>query len=313
MKVISLFSGCGGLDLGFVQAGHEIVWGNDIDPDAVETYKKNISSHIVLGDLKDIPSHEIPNGDIVIGGFPCQGYSMANRFRVVDDERNVLYREFLRVVKDKQPAYFVAENVRGILSLGKGDVINQIIEDFTNAGYKVKYQLFNLADYGVPQTRQRVIILGVRNDLKEEIDFPVPTHAKNGDLLREPWVSIGEALQGVPEPSSDSQWLNHIYSKYKVTNRNFTGHRQTDPNKPSPTILARGNGGGGVVVIQHPKNHRRLSVRETAIVQTFPNDFNFTGSLTSCYRQVGNAVPPKFSYILAKLIGKSRKKDEGEK
>jgi DNA (cytosine-5)-methyltransferase 1 len=300
MKVVSLFSGCGGLDLGFVQAGHEIIWANDIDKDAVKTYKENIGPHIIQGDLKEIPSDQIPKADIVIGGFPCQGFSMANRFRVIEDERNSLYREFYRVVRDKQPCYFVAENVKGILSLGKGQVIQQIVQDFESAGYRVKYKLFNLADYGVPQIRQRVIILGIRKDIKEEIMFPTSTHSKTGDENTEPWVTIGQALSDIPEPTEESSIYNHVYSEYKVTNRNFTGHRLVDPNKPSPTILARGNGGGGVVVIQHPKNHRRMSIRETAIIQTFPMDFLFFGSKTSCYRQIGNAVPPQFACLLAK-------------
>ncbi|WP_426579029.1 DNA cytosine methyltransferase [Bacillus altitudinis] len=299
MKVVSLFSGCGGLDLGFIQAGHEIIWANDIDSDAVKTYRFNIGSHIIEGDLKDIPSSKIPYGDIVIGGFPCQGFSMANKYRVIDDERNSLYREFYRVIRDKQPRYFVAENVRGILSLGKGEVIAQIVQDFESAGYRVKYKLFNLADYGVPQIRQRVILLGVRSDIKEDVPFPVPEYSKTGEGNMKTWVTIGEALKDIPEPTEDCNIYNHVYSEYKVTNRNFTGHRLTDPNKPSPTILARGNGGGGVVVIQHPNNHRRMSIRETAIIQTFPMDFVFNGSKTSCYRQVGNAVPPLFACLLA--------------
>ncbi|MEH7094488.1 DNA cytosine methyltransferase [Neobacillus vireti] len=300
MKVVSLFSGCGGLDLGFIQAGHEIIWANDIDFDAVETYKKNIGTHIIHRDLKEILSNQIPESDIVIGGFPCQGFSMANRFRVIDDERNSLYREFYRVIKDKQPRYFVAENVKGILSLGKGEVVKQIVEDFESAGYRVKYKLFNLADYGVPQSRQRVIFIGVRNDTHDDIMFPSPTYSKTAKENTKPWVTIGQALKDIPEPSEDCTLYNHVYSEYKVTNRNFTGHRLVDPDKPSPTILARGNGGGGVVVIQHPKNHRRMSIRETAIIQTFPMDFIFTGSKTSCYRQIGNAVPPLFANLLAK-------------
>ncbi|MFW0782350.1 DNA cytosine methyltransferase [Rossellomorea marisflavi] len=302
MKVVSLFSGCGGLDLGFVQAGYEMIWANDIDTDAVETYKTNIGNHIIHGDLKEISSSQIPKADVVIGGFPCQGFSMANRFRVLEDERNSLYREFFRVIKDLQPKYFVAENVKGILSLGKGEAIKQIVQDFESAGYKVKYKLFNLADYGVPQSRQRVIILGIRNDIDHDVVFPAPTHTKNHSEGTKPWVTIGEALNDIPEPSEDSALYNHIYSEYKVTNRNFTGHRLVDPNKPSPTILARGNGGGGVVVIQHPNNHRRMSIRETAIIQTFPMDFIFTGSKTSCYRQIGNAVPPLFAKLLAEIL-----------
>ncbi|MCL1075787.1 MULTISPECIES: DNA cytosine methyltransferase [Shewanella] len=302
-KVISLFSGAGGLDLGFKNAGFDIVWANDFDKDACNTYTHNIGSHIVCGSIEDIDSNEIPEADIIIGGFPCQGFSQANLLRFADDERNKLYLEFLRVVKDKKPKLFFAENVSGILSLAKGEAIKKIENDFSLAGYSVKKKLFNVADYGVPQSRKRVIIVGVRKDLNIDYDFPIATHtspskAKKEQLL--PWVSISKALEDIPDADdADHGLLNHDYSKYKITNRNFTGHRKTDPEKPSPTILARGNGKGGVCAIQHPKNHRRMSVRESATIQTFPKSFEFFGSLTSCYRQVGNAVPVKFAEQLA--------------
>ncbi len=306
MKIISLFSGAGGLDLGLIQTGHIIVWANDIDHDAVETYRKNIGDHIIEDDIENVKTEDIPDAEVVVGGFPCQGFSLANLKRNGEDERNKLYMQFLRIVKEKQPLYFLAENVRGILSLEKGEAIKKIVSDFTSAGYRVQYKLFNTADFGVPQTRWRVIIAGTRKDLPIELNYNYPstTHMKNPKdtgsqkgLL--PWVSCGEALEGIPEPSgSKNQFFNHIYSKYKVTNRNFTGHRTTDPNKPSPTILARGNGKGGVCAIQHPMNHRRMSIRESATIQTFPMDFEFVGKMNSCYRQVGNAVPILFAYHL---------------
>lgn len=302
MKVVSLFSGAGGLDLGFKNAGFEIVWANDIDADAVETYKKNIGNHIILKDLSLVDMDTIPNCDIVIGGFPCQGFSQANLLRNKDDERNQLYLEFLRVVKAKKPKFFFAENVRGILSLDNGTAIQKIESDFQALGYKVKKQLFNVADFGVPQMRHRVIIVGVRNDVDLDYVFPNPTHCSPSKISQtklQSWITIGNALENIPEPHEDCSLLNHVYSAYKVTNRNFTGHRETDPNKPSPTILARGNGKGGVCAIQHPNNHRRMSVRESATIQTFPLNFEFIGSMTSCYRQVGNAVPPLFAEALA--------------
>jgi DNA (cytosine-5)-methyltransferase 1 len=153
----------------------------------------------------------------------------------------------------------------------------------------------------------RVIIAGTRNDLSESKDykFPIKTHGKP-KLIQETrlhrWVTIGKALEEIPEPESDHDLENHTYSKYKVTNRNFTGHRTTDPNKPSPTILARGNGKGGVCAIQHPNNHRRMSIREQALIQTFPITFSFIGSMNSCYRQVGNAVPVKFGACLGRML-----------
>ncbi len=291
MKIVSLFSGAGGLDLGLIKSGHKIVWANDIDSDSCKTYKLNIGNHIICKDIADVELSEIPNCDVVVGGFPCQGFSMANMLRSSADERNNLYKHFYRIIDGLKPTYFIAENVRGILSLDNGSAIKNIVKEFTNAGYRVKYKQFNTADYGVPQTRIRVIIVGTREDLPKEMDFqfPVSTHEKSN------WVSISSALRNIPEPDDVTTELkNHVFSKYKVTNRNFTGHRKTDPNKPSPTILARGNGKGGVCAIQHPLNHRRMSVRESALIQTFPLNFEFVGSMGSMYRQVGNAVPVLF-------------------
>jgi DNA (cytosine-5)-methyltransferase 1 len=307
VKVVSLFSGAGGLDLGLIQSGHELIWANDNDADAVNTYKKNIGNHIVLGPIEDVPSEAIPNCDVVVGGFPCQGFSLANMQRFEGDERNKLYLEFRRIIIDKRPMYFLAENVRGILSLSNGEVIKKIEDDFSKAGYRVSKHLFNVADYGVPQNRWRVILAGTRSDLdsSHSYRYPSPTHcspAKSNKSGLMPWVTVGEALKGMPEPDEDNDYPNHICSKYKVTNRNFTGHRATDPNKPSPTILARGNGKGGVCAIQHPKNHRRMSIRESATIQTFPEDFEFYGSMNSCYRQVGNAVPVLFARRLGEEL-----------
>jgi DNA (cytosine-5)-methyltransferase 1 len=296
MRVVSLFSGAGGLDLGLKMAGHDIVWANDFDKDSCETYRFNVGEHIVFGDITKIDLESIPESDVVVGGFPCQGFSMANLQRTVDDTRNTLYREFLKIVRIKKPKYFIAENVRGILSLGGGEVIKKIVSDFADAGYFVEYRVFNFADYGVPQSRRRVLICGSRYGVSP-LRLPEPTHSKND------WVSAGKALEAIPEPGTSGEQLkNHIFSKYKVTNRNFTGHRWTDPNKPSPTILARGNGKGGVCAIQHPNNHRRMSVRESALIQTFPLDFEFFGRMNSMYRQVGNAVPPRFGMLLGNCL-----------
>lgn len=311
MKIVSLFSGAGGLDLGLKQSGHKIIWANDIDPDAVKTYEHNIGKHIVLADIGNLQDDELPQADVVVGGFPCQGFSLANRKRSGDDARNTLYLQFLRVVQKTTPLYFLAENVRGILSLADGAAIKTIISDFSSIGYRVKYQLFNVADFGVPQSRFRVIIAGTRKDLPTEADFDFPkaTHSKKNSSQMQPWVTISEGISGIPDPDQHPDALpNQVYSRYKVTNRNFTGHRSTDPNKPSPTILARGNGGGGVCAIQHPQNHRRLSVRESAAIQTFPHDFKFVGAMNSQYRQVGNAVPVMFGRVLGECLSHSKKR-----
>lgn len=304
MRIISLFSGAGGLDLGLIEAGHTIIWANDHDRDCVLTYAKNIGDHIVHGDIETVAACEIPDGDVVVGGFPCQGFSQANLLRSGKDDRNRLYLEFLRIVREKQPKWFLAENVRGILSLDSGKAIRRIKQDFSDAGYRVQSRLFNVADFGVPQSRWRVIIAGTRSDLPDDANYvyPIPTHSTDQGTSLLPWVSVGFALRGIPEPDEPHALLNHEYSKYKVTNRNFTGHRTTNPDKPSPTILARGNGGGGVCALQHPNNHRRMSVREQALLQTFPMSFEFIGKLNSCYRQVGNAVPVLFGKSLGLML-----------
>ena len=150
LKIISLFAGAGGMDLGFMNAGFEIMWANDFDEDSVKTYRRNFGDHIILGDIEKIRTKNMPdNPDVVIGGFPCQGFSIANLGRSVDDNRNKLYKQMLRVIRVKKPKYFVAENVAGILTLGKGIVMQKIIKDFRSIGYKVDYKILNAADYGV--------------------------------------------------------------------------------------------------------------------------------------------------------------------
>ncbi len=303
MKIVSLFSGAGGLDLGLKAEGHKIVWANDIFLDAAATYRANVGDHIDTRDICIIPSSEIPACDVVVGGFPCQGFSIANWGRTSEDPRNQLFKEMVRVVRDKQPRYFVAENVRGLLSMGKGKALHEIERFFSKAGYRVQHHLVNAADYGVPQQRMRLLIAGVRNDLPELPEFPpIPTHAQKAcaPLLNlPPWKAVGEALAHFPEPDKGLHIPNHEHSRYKLTFNGHLGHRFVDPSRPAPTVTARGDEKGGVVVLHHPGNHRRMTARELAAVQSFPDTFVFSGTKTSAYRQIANAVPP----LLGKAIG----------
>lgn len=294
MNIISLFSGAGGLDLGLIHAGHHIVWANDIDGNAVATYRANVDPNIVQADIRDVNINEIPDGDVVVGGFPCQGFSIANIRRNVNDERNLLYEFFYHTIQIKQPSFFIAENVKGILSLGGGAIMQNIIRDFNEAGYQVESHLVNMADYGIPQHRERVFIIGQRNNIGNNMlfHFPEPTHN------RENWVSIKEAIDNLPPAGDITNDPNNYGSNYRIVVKNFTAHRVTNPDFPSPTILARGNGKGGVCAIPHYNGKRRLTIRESAIIQTFPMDFNFIGNMGSCYRQIGNAVPVHFGEIL---------------
>lgn len=300
MRVVSLFSGAGGLDLGFKMAGHEVVWANDLYEDAVHTYQKNIGDHIILEDVRNISVDEIPDCDIVIGGFPCQGFSVANTKRHIDDERNELYKQLIRIIEDKRPKFFLAENVKGLTNLGKGQVFKMILSDFEYLGYRVQYRILNAADYGVPQTRLRVIIVGVRSDIEWEYEFPKATHSREGRDDLPAWVSVSDALKGLPDPDSENDIPNHTYSKYKLNINGYIGHRLLDPDKPAPTVTARGDNRGGVVILPHPNGQRRMSCREVASVQSFPVDYEFIGNNSSIYRQIGNAVPPLLAYTVAK-------------
>jgi DNA (cytosine-5)-methyltransferase 1 len=299
MNVVSLFSGAGGLDLGFIRAGHNILWANDLYHDAVETYRLNIGNHIVEQDIKEIPSNQVPDADIVIGGFPCQGFSVANTKRHTNDARNSLYKELLRVINDKRPNFFLAENVKGILSLDKGSVFNMIINDLSSIGYRVKYKVLNAANFGVPQRRERIFIVGVRNDLDCEYEFPQETHSKIATDNLIPWVSVTDALSCYPDPDMPNDIPNHTYSKYKLNFNGYIGHRQLDPSQPAPTVTARGDNRGGVVILPHPNGLRRMTCRELATIQSFPADFRFCGPNSSIYRQIGNAVPVELARNVA--------------
>lgn len=297
-KVISLFSGCGGLDLGFLKSGFEIVFANDIDKDACETYKKNIGNHIICRDIYNIQASEIPDADILIGGFPCLGFTIANgKRRDIDSKYNTLYLEYARILKEKQPKYFLVENVAGIQSgaVFRENFYNKIIPTFEACGYEVKHTILNALDFGVAQSRKRVIIVGKRLDVKNEINFPIPI-CKIPKTLR-------EAIGDLPL-EFDSSIPNHIGSNHKIKINGYVGNRVLFWDKPSPTITGRGSRGGGAVIHPHPNLHRRLSVRECARLQSFDDNFIFYGSNGATYAQIGNAVPPLMSYYIAQEFKK---------
>jgi len=310
MRVASLFSGAGGMDLGFVLAGHRIVWANDNWEDAVSTYRKNLGDYIICCNIEKVKPSQIPEFDILIGGFPCQGFSVANMKRSAGDKRNFLYHQLVRILKATKPPFFVAENVKGLLSLEGGQVYEMITRDFERIGYRIETKVLNAADYGVPQNRERVFIFGNRRDIDPPRNFPPnPTHAPQATyflLGLEKWVGVGEALKDLPEPGEFSTLANHECSKYKLRFNGYLGHRVVNPDLPAPTLTARGDDKGGVVVIHHPKNHRRISAREAAIIQSFPEDYIFEGTKTSVYRQIANAVPPLLALKVAGCIPASQ-------
>ncbi len=304
--VVSLFAGAGGLDLGFSMTGSfRLEWANDNDADAVATYRANFGDHAVLGDIRNIDAQEIPDCDVILGGFPCQGFSVANTGRRADDARNELYLQMLRIVEAKRPKLFVAENVKGLMQMSKGEVLRRIVLDFEGLGYEVSWRLLNAADFGVPQRRERVVIVGVRNDLPLQFAFPEPSHSRDATPGTRPWVSVGHALAEIPDPDGEHALLNHTYSRYKLRFNGYIGHRTIDPELPAPTVTGRGDNKGGVVVLHHPSNERRMSVRELAAVQSFPLDFRFDCNQSAAYRLIGNAVPPLLGSAIARAVAEA--------
>lgn len=322
--IISLFSGCGGLDLGFEQVGdYRTVWANDFKHEACVTFRNNFGNVIVEGDIEQIdPYHDanIPNCDLVLGGFPCQDFSIIWKQPGLNGERGNLYKSFLRFVDAKKPKAFVAENVKGILTANGKKAIKQIIEDFQNIepGYIVKPHLYNFAEYGVPEFRERVLFVGIRVDTGFQFEHPKPTHGEGDGLL--PYVTVGQAFEGVEnvpynnEPIRCAERTKRIISLISEGG-NFTDIPQDSPyyvkgmishvyrrihrNEPSKTIIAAG--GGGTWGYHYPEN-RPLTNRERARIQSFPDDFVFYGSTTEVRRQIGNAVPPVGVHAVANAL-----------
>ncbi len=325
-KTISLFSGCGGLDLGFIGGfqvfknkfkkkftpnSFEIVWGNDIAVNAVKTYKENIGEHIICEDIKNIDAADIPDCDIVLGGFPCQDFSIAGKRKGFESERGNLYKEMLRIIEAKKPMAFVAENVKNIINPKLIDlernqpVINTIIADFKNLGYDVKYKCFFAPDYGIPQRRERVIIVGTRKDLQIDYKYPKSFH---------PPMTSKQAIDDLWGKESDEKILNHnqiSLARFRPPSKVGTqGNQMIPADGPSHTMRAEHH-----MNIQahyrtkHPEGNledrsfwRRLTVREAARLQTFPDNFKFIGNKSSTYKQVGNAVPPILGWYIARSL-----------
>ena len=309
-RLISLFSGCGGMDLPFHKAGFKVVWAIDSNKYACKTFSRNIADVIINDSIENIDIAQVPEAEICIGGFPCQDFSLIWKRPGLEGTRGNLYTYFLDFVNKKKPKAFVAENVKGLLSANNYQAIKQIISDFESIapGYLVKPKLYNFADYGVPQFRQRVLLVGIRMDTGFNFVHPQPEYGQN---RKNPYRTAGEALKNV-EAVLDNNKHHKIQTRtVEILNRikpggNFSDipkdspyyvkgmishiYRRIHPDKPSSTIIA---GGGGGTWGYHYLEPRSLTNRERARLQTFPDDFVFEGSTTEVRRQIGNAVPPQ--------------------
>lgn len=321
MKIISLFSGAGGLDKGFEAAGFKTIWANEYDKDIWETYEKNFPNTILnRSSIRDVHSNEIPESDGLIGGPPCQSWSEAGALRGIEDMRGQLFFEYIRILKDKKPKFFLAENVSGMLASRHHDALENIKKLLINSGYQLSFKLLNAVDYGVPQDRKRLFFIGIRNDLNFIFEFPKPLRDKL--FLKDRIFNIKDSAI----PAKDKQRTNlnecalpnHEYMTGGFSTMYMSRNRVRGWDEPSFTIQA-----GGRHAPIHPqapkmkfieqnkrifvegKEHlyRRLSIRECARIQTFPDDHVFYyENLIAGYKMVGNAVPCNLAYCLAKTI-----------
>lgn len=306
-KVVSMFSGCGGMDLGFRgdfeylgqtynRLPFEIVWANDFSKEACRTYAKNIDQKIRCGDVWDMLDTLPSSTDVLIGGFPCQDISINGKGAGIKGKRSGLYRAMVEAIRRTKPRIFVAENVKGLLMKHNADSLKKVIADFESLGYRVEYRLFNAAHFGVPQSRERVIIVGVQDNAKK-FNFPQPTHTPLN------WLTAKDALEDLENHPEDAA-KSHIWSRANVSSDQ--GNRKLKGDKPAHTIRAECHGN----IQFHYRLPRRISMREAARIQSFPDDFMFESKLRETERQIGNAVPPVLAWHVAQSILKALQAQE---
>ena len=307
--MISLFAGCGGLDLPFHRAGYKSKLVNEFNLDAAATFERNFGIKVNTNPIEELKMESLPKVDLVTGGFPCQDFSQIWKRPGLKGTRGNLYTYFLEVVDRTKPKAFIAENVLGILTANNGKAINQIISDFSmiEPGYVVFPKVYNFADYGVPQFRQRVILVGIRIDTGFNFIHPV---GEFGEKAKKPHRSASVAFAGLDETFPNQEHMKIQPRTIEILKRisaggNFTDipkddpfyvkgmishvYRRIDPERPSMTLIA---GGGGGTWGYHFPEPRALTNRERARIQSFPDDFVFEGTFGEVRRQIGNAVPP---------------------
>ena len=303
-RVASLFAGCGGLDLGFQggfeflgkkysQTGFGVCWANEINPAACKTYSRNLGAEIICGDIKDVIKTLPAEVDVVMGGFPCQDISINGKMLGIKGRRSCLYTYIIDAVKKTNPKVFVAENVGSLMLKQNEYSLKTILRDFKSLGYDVTYHVYHAEDYGVPQTRERVIFVGTRKDVGK---FTVPTP------LNVPAITAGEALRDL-ENAPQSKEFSHVWSLAAPSGEQ--GSRRLVENRPGYTIRAECHGN----IQFHYRLPRRISMREAARIQSFPDSFMFPCGIRETERQIGNAVPPVLAWHVAMAVKRALEDD----
>ena len=324
MKIISLFSGCGGLDLGFERAGFDIPIANEYDPTIWETYKINHpSTKLIEGDIRNIQESDFPDDiDGIIGGPPCQSWSEAGSLRGINDSRGKLFYDYIRILKSKQPKFFLAENVSGMLANRHSEAVRNIIEMFKECGYDLTVSLVNAKDYGVPQERRRVFYIGFRRDLGVHFKFPMGSTAddKKKLTLRDTiWdlqytaVPAGARNYHNPKAINNNEFFTGAYSPIFMSRNRVKGwdeqaftvqasgrQCQIHPQAPKMTFISQNH---REFVKGKEHLYRRMTIREIARIQGFPDTFKFIYDYTdNAYKMIGNAVPVNLAYEVAVAI-----------
>ncbi|MCD8296595.1 MAG: DNA cytosine methyltransferase [Prevotella sp.] len=314
LNVASLFCGCGGSDLGMIggftylgkeypRLNYDIVYAIDIDSKAIQTYNANFEHKAVCADVTEVDFNEIQEEiDVMIGGFPCQSFSTVNPTKDTNDERANLYKQIVRFLHTKQPKYFICENVKGLLTLQGGSIIQKIAREFRDEGYNIQYRLLKAVEFGIPQKRERVIIVGIRSDMNVRYSYPSSVNTERNV------VPLSKVIDKLAIEEQRYYFSEKAVQGMKNAKKNMKRGLWQDLNGPCLTItshLAKTsiNSRDPVLLVDAEKElYRRFTPREAARIQSFPDKFVFPTTETSAYRQIGNAIPPVFMWHIAKAL-----------
>jgi DNA (cytosine-5)-methyltransferase 1 len=266
----------------------EVIWANDINAAACRSYRRNLCQEIQHGDVWHEMEKMPTRADIAIGGFPCQDISINGKKAGVNGKRSSLYRALIQAIERCKPKVFVAENVKGLLQKYNRDSLSHVVTDFAKLGYNLSYSLYRAADYGIPQLRERVFIVGTSSECKP-FRPPWPTHQQDN------WMTSKQAIEDL-ETMDENEAINHVWSRAERSPEQ--GDRRLKPDRPAYTIRAECHGN----IQYHYSLPRRISMREAARFQSFPDDFIFAAKLRETERQVGNAVPPVLAWHIARAV-----------
>ena len=327
MNIISLFSGCGGLDLGFERAGFDITVANEFDKNIWETFKVNHpNTKLIEGDIRNIKEEDFPSEvDGIIGGPPCQSWSEAGSLKGIEDDRGKLFYEYIRILKNKQPKFFLAENVSGMLADRHSEAVQNILAMFKECGYDVSLTLVNAKDYGVAQERKRVFYIGFRKDLNINFIFPKGSTEDDDkkitlrDIiwdLQDSAVPSAEKNKHIPNAINNNEYFTGDYSPIFMSRNRVKGWdeqaftvqasgRQCQIHPQAPKMIKVGK--NDCRFVEGKENlYRRMTIREVARVQGFPDSFKFIYENTNdAYKMIGNAVPVNLAYEVASAIKKA--------